>query len=36
VKRHDFRPFEATALRLRVTATHGSPEARLYENRCHR
>ena len=35
LRRHEFAPFEATALRLRVTATNGNPEARLYEIRCY-
>jgi hypothetical protein len=33
--RHVFEPFTAAALRLRVTATNGSPEARVYELRCY-
>lgn len=33
--RHVFEPFTAAALRLRVTASNGSPEARVYEVRCY-
>lgn len=33
--RHVFAPFTAEALRLRVTGTNGSPEARVYEVRCY-
>jgi hypothetical protein len=35
LRRHEFPAFNATALRLKVTATNGSEEARLYEIRCY-
>ena len=35
LRRHVFPPFQALRLRLKVTATNGSPTARLYEMRCY-
>jgi hypothetical protein len=35
LRRHDFAPFQAAALRLRITVTHGEPIARVYEIRCY-
>jgi hypothetical protein len=35
LRRHDFAPFEADALRLVITATNGSDTARVYEIRCY-
>ncbi len=35
LRRHDFEPVLAEALRLRITATNGSPIASLYEIRCY-
>ncbi|HPC60673.1 MAG TPA: FAD-dependent oxidoreductase [Verrucomicrobiota bacterium] len=35
LRRHHFPPFTAKALRLKVTATNGSKEARVYEIRCY-
>ncbi|HNT87907.1 MAG TPA: FAD-dependent oxidoreductase, partial [Candidatus Hydrogenedentes bacterium] len=35
LRRHTFRPVEAHALRLHVTATNGAEEARVYEIRCY-
>jgi hypothetical protein len=35
LRRHEFKPFTAAALRLKVTATNGSKEARVYEIRCY-
>ena len=35
MRRHDFPPTLISALRLHVTATHGSPEVRLFEIRCY-
>lgn len=35
LRRHEFAPTRMKALRLKVTATNGSPEARLYEVRCY-
>jgi hypothetical protein len=35
LRRHDFKPVRARALRLRVSATNGAEEARLYEIRCY-
>lgn len=35
LRRHEFKPFEAEALRLAGTATNGATEARVYEIRCY-
>jgi hypothetical protein len=35
LRRHEFAPFRATALRLRITATQGEGTARVYEIRCY-
>jgi len=35
LRRHAFAPFQAVALRLKVTATHGEAIARVYEIRCY-
>jgi hypothetical protein len=35
LRRHHFPPFTAKALRLKVTATNGRKEARVYEIRCY-
>jgi hypothetical protein len=35
LRRHDFKPFTAAALRLRITATNGSKTASVYEIRCY-
>lgn len=35
LRRHDFEPVEASAIRIRVTATNGSDTARIYEVRCY-
>ncbi len=35
LRRHDFEPLEAKALRLTVHATNGAGEARVYEIRCY-
>lgn len=35
LRRHEFAPFTADALRLQVSATNGSKEARVYEVRCY-
>ncbi len=35
LRRHEFKPVQTTALRLKVTATNGAKEARLYEIRCY-
>lgn len=35
LRRHDFAPFQAGALRLKITATQGEPIARVYEIRCY-
>jgi len=35
LRRHDFDPVEAAALRIEITATNGNPEARIYEIRCY-
>lgn len=35
LRRHEFPPVRAGALRVKVTATHGSKEARIYEVRCY-
>jgi hypothetical protein len=35
LRRHDFKPFIASALRFKITATNGSKEARVYEIRCY-
>ena len=35
LRRHQFAPFTATALRLKITGTNGAKEARLYEIRCY-
>lgn len=35
LRRHEFAPVAATALRLKITATNGSPIASVYEIRCY-
>ncbi len=35
VRRHTFDPVATSAIKLTVTATHGVPEARVYEVRCY-
>jgi hypothetical protein len=35
LRRHEFAPFQAVALQLRVTTTQGEPIARVYEIRCY-
>ena len=35
LRRHDFEPLEAKAVRLAVKSTNGAPEARVYEIRCY-
>ena len=35
LRRHTFAPTEASAVRVRVTATNGDPAARLFEIRCY-
>jgi hypothetical protein len=35
LRRHQFPPFTAKALRLKINATNGSKEARVYEIRCY-
>jgi len=35
LRRHDFEPRSVRAVRLRVTRTNGSPQARVYEVRCY-
>jgi len=35
LRRHRFAPLEVTALRVRVRATNGAPEARIFEIRCY-
>jgi hypothetical protein len=35
LRRHEFAPFTAEALRLEVTASNGNEEARVYEIRCY-
>ena len=35
LRRHDFKPVQASAVRLKVTATNGDKLARLYEIRCY-
>ena len=35
LRRHRVDPVETTALRLRVTATHGSEHVRVFEIRCY-
>jgi hypothetical protein len=35
LRRHDFQPVAAEAVRVHVRATHGSPEARIYEVRAY-
>ncbi len=35
LRRHEFAPVEATAIRIEVLATNGAKEARLYEVRCY-
>ncbi len=35
LRRHEFAPFTAQALRLEVTASNGNEEARVYEIRCY-
>ena len=35
LRRHQYAPFTAAALRLKITATNGAKEARVYEIRCY-
>jgi hypothetical protein len=35
LRRHTFDSVETDAIRIRVTATNGSEEARIYEVRCY-
>ena len=35
LRRHDFAPVRARSVRLEITATNGSDEARVYEIRCY-
>jgi hypothetical protein len=35
LRRHDFKPFTAASLRLKITATNGSKVASVYEIRCY-
>jgi hypothetical protein len=35
LRRHDFKPISAAALRLKITATNGSKVAAVYEVRCY-
>ena len=35
LRRHTFEPVRTEAIRIRITATHGNPEARIYEVRCY-
>ncbi len=35
LRRHDFAPVRARSLRIEVTATNGSDQARIYEVRCY-
>jgi len=35
LRRHEFAPFQAVALRLKIIATQGEAIARVYEIRCY-
>jgi hypothetical protein len=35
LRRHEFSPIEAAAIRVRITATNGDPLARIFEVRCY-